>query len=174
MNIRRKAMQCLVWLINKENKKRDYTTEFNYDDNDMKHIELLNSVISEQKEEIEEYERTLDVFDERKYRKKYLRDRRKKEPNMLYPDADEVYERYYEQKEQIKKLERQVKIKNNYLDLIYCIGYDYDGYEKAESLKSLIDELVDYAVKGMKNDDKTVIYEGGKGTKQNILYEKLK
>ena len=31
------------------------------------------------------------------------------------------------------------------LDMIYAIGYDYDGCEKPESLKELIDELVKYA-----------------------------
>lgn len=31
------------------------------------------------------------------------------------------------------------------LDMIYALGFDYDGCEKAESLKQLIDELVDYA-----------------------------
>ena len=31
------------------------------------------------------------------------------------------------------------------LDMIYAIGFDYDGCEKPESLKKLIDELVAYA-----------------------------
>ena len=31
------------------------------------------------------------------------------------------------------------------LDMIYAIGFDYDGCEKLESLKELIDELVEYA-----------------------------
>ena len=31
------------------------------------------------------------------------------------------------------------------LNMIYAIGFDYDGYEKPESLKELIDELVEYA-----------------------------
>lgn len=45
--------------------------------------------------------RILEVFDNRKYRKKYLEERRKEEPNLLYPDGDEIYKRYYEQKKQI-------------------------------------------------------------------------
>lgn len=48
-----------------------------------------------------EKERILEVFDNRKYRKKYLEERRKEEPNLLYPDGDEIYKRYYEQKKQI-------------------------------------------------------------------------
>ena len=31
------------------------------------------------------------------------------------------------------------------LNMIYAIGFDYDGCEKPESLKELIDELVAYA-----------------------------
>ena len=31
------------------------------------------------------------------------------------------------------------------LDMIYAIGFDYDGCERPESLKELIDELVEYA-----------------------------
>ena len=37
-----------------------------------------------------------------------------------------------------------------YLDIIYAIGIDYDGCDKPESLKKLIDELVEYADKARK------------------------
>lgn len=82
-------------------------------------------------------------------------------------------------RENIKELEkkdREIQIKNNYLDLIWQIGYDYDGLNKVESLKELIDELVDYAIKAKKNDDKSVMYEGHRGKEiinQNILFEKV-
>ena len=82
-------------------------------------------------------------------------------------------------RENIKELEkkdREIQIKNNYLDLIWQIGYDYDGLNKVESLKELIDELVDYAIKAKKNDDKSVMYEGNRGKEiinQNILFEKV-
>lgn len=36
---------------------------------------------------------------------------------------------------------------DEYLELIYAIGYDYDGCEKPESLKELIDELVELSTK---------------------------
>lgn len=48
-----------------------------------------------------EKERVLEIFDNRKYRKRYLKERRKEEPNLLYPDGDEIYKRYYELKKQI-------------------------------------------------------------------------
>ena len=74
--------------------------------------------------------------------------------------------------------ERQLKIKNEYLKMIYSLGFDYDGYNTVESLKSLIDTLCDYAISAINNDDKAVIF-GGKiddldfGTSRNILGEEL-
>lgn len=53
-----------------------------------------------------EYRRIQNIFDERTYRKKYLEERRKEEPNLLYPDADEIYKRYYELKRENEKLKR--------------------------------------------------------------------
>lgn len=55
-----------------------------------------------------EKSRILEVFDDRKYRKKYLEERRKEEPNLLYPDGDEIYKRYYEQKKQIDLLVERI------------------------------------------------------------------
>lgn len=66
---------------------------------------------------------------------------------------------------------RQILIKNEYFRLIHDLGYDYDGLEKPESLKQLIDELVDLANKGYIADDKAVIYDNFNGTKKNILME---
>ena len=51
-----------------------------------------------------EYQRIQDIFDKRTYRKKYLEERRKEQPNLLYPDADEIYKRYYELKRENKNL----------------------------------------------------------------------
>lgn len=68
---------------------------------------VLNYITKLQKENKElksdnlEKARILEMFDDRKYRKKYLEERRKEEPNLLYPDGDEIYKRYYEQKKQI-------------------------------------------------------------------------
>ena len=68
--------------------------------------------------------------------------------------------------------ERQIKIKDNYLRAIMSLGYDYDGYTSSDDLKSLIDELVDLAEKGLTCDDTTPAFESW-GTKYNILMEKL-
>ena len=69
--------------------------------------------------------------------------------------------------------DRQIEIKNAYCQLIVDLGFDYDGYNSVEGLKSLIDTLVDYAQKAITNDDMSVIYVSDDGHKENILMEKL-
>jgi len=54
-----------------------------------------------------DYKRILDLADNRTYRKKYLEERRKEQPNLLYPDGDEIYQRYYELQKEIKNLTQQ-------------------------------------------------------------------
>ena len=75
--------------------------------------------------------------------------------------------------EENKLLKRQNKIKDEYCELIYELGFDYDGLNTVESLKGLIDDLIDYAKKSIKNDDNSVMFEGMNDTKYNILREKI-
>lgn len=63
-------------------------------------IEKLKKENEKLKSDNLEKERVLEIFDNRKYRKRYLKERRKEEPNLLYPDGDEIYKRYYELKKQ--------------------------------------------------------------------------
>lgn len=76
--------------------------EFKQVDNECFRLEQkelrLEKEIEELKSDNLEYQRTQDIFDERKYCKKYLEERRAEQPNLLYPDADEIYERYYKLK----------------------------------------------------------------------------
>jgi len=72
-----------------------------------------------------------------------------------------------------QELERKLKIKDEYLRLIHDKGFDYDGYNTVESLKGLINELVDYADKAYKCDDKSVIFIGGDNRKFNILQKEI-
>ena len=78
-----------------------------------------------------------------------------------------------EQIDTIKDLERKIEIKDKYLELMWFLGVDYDGYDTAEGLKSLIDELMDLCKKAGKNDDKWAAYEGGDDKFYNILYEEV-
>lgn len=77
-------------------------------------------------------------------------------------------------KEKIEELERQIKIKDAYCNMIWMIGCDYDGYETPKGLKKVIDEIVDYATKAMNCDDKSPIYVDEDESESNILMEKLK
>lgn len=72
-------------------------------------------------------------------------------------------------------LERQIKIKDEYLKLIIGVGFDYDGMDdNNEGLRQIIDELVDYARKALNNDDKSVIYATLDNSMQrNILLEEI-
>lgn len=71
-------------------------------------------------------------------------------------------------------LERQIKIKDEWCQLIIDLGFGYDGCNTVESLKSLIDELVDYAHKAISCDDVSVVYVGANNKKSNILLENIK
>ena len=71
-------------------------------------------------------------------------------------------------------LERQIEIKDKWCHLIIDLGFDYDGLNTVESLKGLIDELVDYAHKAIICDDASVAYVGADDKKSNILLENIK
>ena len=74
-----------------------------------------NKKLQKENEELKEYnmtyERILGLADNRIYRKKYLEERRKEQPNLLYPDSDEIYRRYYELKEENEHLHREINRK---------------------------------------------------------------
>lgn len=70
-------------------------------------------------------------------------------------------------------LERQIKIKDKYCQLIIDLGFDYDGFNTVDSLKGLIDELVSYAQRAIECDDKRIVYVNGKGEHDNILGESI-
>lgn len=77
------------------------------------------------------------------------------------------------QQKQIEEKERQLKIKNEYLQLAHDIAFDYDGCNTVKSLKSLIDEIVELINKAYKNDDNSIIYIGGNSKKFNILHKEV-
>ena len=71
-----------------------------------------NKKLQKENEELKEYnmtyKRILGLAVNRIYRKKYLEERRKEQPNLLYPDSDEIYRRYYELKEENEELYREI------------------------------------------------------------------
>lgn len=79
---------------------------------------------------------------------------------------DNTMKKYIEENYQ-----RKIDIKDEYLQLIIDIAYDYDGCNTVKSLKELIDEVISLAEKAIKNDDKSAIYGIGNQQKKNILME---
>ena len=60
--------------------------------------------------EREKYENDIILMtaDNRKYRKKYLAEERKKNPQLLYPDADEIYMKYFMQRHIIQLMAQEI------------------------------------------------------------------
>ena len=86
----------------------------------------------------------------------------------------EIVEKY------CKKLEKENERLNNiiiimekYFELIIDLGFDYDGLNKEDSLKKLIDELCRYASLGRAYNTTEPIYVNA-NKKYNILNEELK
>lgn len=91
----------------------------------------------------------------------------------LYDAYQDAGKKMFEYAEEADKLKRQVDIKNAYCNLIHMIGVDYDGLNSIGSLKSLIDELVSYAKRAVKNDDKYIVAESLNNKGYNILHEEV-
>ena len=95
------------------------------------------------------------------------------------PDAIETLINEYNNLKQIEEahriengeLRRQIRIKDEYCDLLQMTAVDYDEIEDdPQQLKQLIDQVADYAVKAINCDTTTEIWDGNK----NILKEKIK
>jgi hypothetical protein len=102
--------------------------------------------------------------------------RDKKKRNLTFND-DEYYanilNEYIENlQSQLKAKEEMVKIMEKYFELIIDLGFDYDGFNKADSLKGLIDELVRFAKLGRACNTTEAIYETG-NKKFNILHKEI-
>ena len=87
-------------------------------------------------DEIKELECLQDIRDQREYHKRYLEERRKEEPYLLYPDFDEVYKRFFEQRDRIDKAIEYIKWnldKNE--EIIEYFNYDGNFNELLDILK---------------------------------------
>lgn len=71
--------------------------------------------------------------------------------------------------EQILELQQEVKALKRRLHFIWAIGVDYDGYEKPESLKELIDEMVDITQMPDEQVDYSIYRKGAEETAEKII-----
>ena len=128
-----------------ELKRKEYQETYKDVREELKELKKENE---ELKSDNLEYQRIQDIFDKRTYRKKYLEERRKEEPNLLYPDSDEIYRRYYE----LKKENQQLR--NEYINIrqdAYIQGRAeeqkkakqiiYKNYIPVQKIEKLIEEL---------------------------------
>ena len=67
-------------------------------------------------------------------------------PRQIKKAIDDLLEEKQFLEEQVKYLKSKIENKENWCQLIADIGFDYDGCNKIDSLKCLIDELVKYAL----------------------------
>lgn len=109
----------------------------------VENIEKLQKENEELKEYNMTYKRILGLADNRIYRKKYLEERRKEQPNLLYPDSDEIYQRYYELKQENEKLKTKL---SNILEAqkvikVETLSYIKENYIPIQKVKDKIKEL---------------------------------
>lgn len=80
----------------------------------------------------------------------------------LLKKMDQLQQVNQQQKEKIEYLKSKIENKDRWCQLIADIGYDYDGFNNVDSLKSLIDELVQYALYSRDNYDYLEFQKEGK------------
>ena len=85
-------------------------------------------------------------------------------------DFHEIFESYLKKK--IRVQERNIKVMQKYLELIYDLGVDYDGCNTIEGLKGLIDELMEYVYYSRICDTTKPIYIN-QDKRYNILHEEI-
>lgn len=124
--------------------------EISYSDiQTIKHLIKAYKELKEENEKLKsdnlEYQRTQDIFDERTYRKKYLEERRKEEPNLLYPDSDEIYKRYYKLKEENATLKKAHNISENVTiqDITNVMNKSLEDFNKEYIPVSLVEEKIE-------------------------------
>jgi hypothetical protein len=73
---------------------------------------------------------------------------------------------------EFEKIKRENEIMRRYLNAIYTLGFDRDGFTRAEDLGDLIDELAHYAQLGLECNTEEPM-STNEGIKYNILNEVL-
>ena len=72
--------------------------------------------------------------------------------------------------EQIMELQDEVKVLRNRLHWIWAIGVDYDGCGTVESLKELIDEMVEFTQMTDEQVDYSIYRKGAEETANKIVH----
>lgn len=82
-------------------------------------LKNLVQLVDFQKEEIEDFKRLTTIQRGREYYNKFVTEVFQKERNndLIYPDFDEIYKRYFEQKAEIKRVKTLLKEADSYFSI---------------------------------------------------------
>lgn len=122
----------------------------------LEEIESLYKMMSAKDDELEELkednntlEMMFDTANAREYRKKYIEERRKEQPNLYCPDFDEIYERYYKQKAEIEQMKEDYQILKDDIEGHRIVYVDTPEFEEKYLKKDKIRELKEKVEKEM-------------------------
>lgn len=118
----------------------------------LEEIESLYKMLTVKDEKIAELEDDnnaleimFDIANGREYRKKYIEERRKEQPNLYYPDFDEIYERYYKQKAEIEQMKEDYQILKDDIEGHRIVYVDTPEFEEKYISKDEIRHIRDKA-----------------------------
>ena len=120
-------------------------------------VDVFN-LIKRQQEEIEELRIITGLLQKRKYYNKFVKEVFQKEQgsNLAYPDADEIYKRYFDQQAEIEKLKNENQILNQKRANIFEIANTHER-EYVKAIKDFQEKLKElYKTEGIITDDMTV------------------
>ena len=141
-----KNLKEIVDLCEEEIKNNDENTTAILDITDLKSLKNILNELERLQNENQEYERIIDIWDEREYRKKYLEEERAKRPKLLYPDADEIYKKYYELKTENENITRELLSRTNKLNELLIENARY----KAKLEEDTTEEIEEIDIKDNK------------------------
>lgn len=98
--------------------------EIKYNELMQQRVEILLKKNKEQEQELEHYKQIGIMHYKRPYAKRYIEEKKKDNPSLMYPDSEEIYKDYYELREQrdkaIECIEDKLKVigLGGYTDLV--------------------------------------------------------
>lgn len=92
-----------VFIENGLVKYEDYSALIDKCEKALKDNRIKDKEIAELKEDLEEYKQIGIMHFSRPYAKRYLEEKKKEIPNLLYPDSETIYKEYYDLRDRIDK-----------------------------------------------------------------------
>lgn len=115
-------------------------------ENFAKDVQFLKDLIKRQQAEIEELQILTGLMRKRTYYNKFVKEvfQKEKGSNLVYPDADEIYKRYFEQQAEIERLEKESLDKERAYTEEYIVRKELKSKlktTKADAIKEFAEKL---------------------------------